>query len=420
MVKPEDLVNVVDKESNEIVSFLRDIIRIPSVTGEEGEIQRFISSYLKEFGIKLDIFEPDLNELKKHPAYVPVERDYKGRPNVVGILEGSGQGRSIILNGHVDVIPAGPRENWSVDPWGGEIIGESIYGRGASDMKSGIAAMTGALKIIAESGIKLKGKIISEYVVDEELSGHGTLACVLRGYRADGGINLETSSMKLQPASIGRIWYEISVKGKPAGIQNRRNGVNAIDLAYKLKLAIDAYEANRISTLSHPLFPNKEESLPCMVGEFHAGTYPSAFPDTCILRGSLATLPNEDSKRVKDDFMKYLIEVARQDPWMRQQLPDIKYKGYFAEPAEISTEHPLVKTISNAYRFVLKKEPEISGRNGAADIRLLIKYGNTPSIVFGPGDTLQMHATDERVKIEDVINATKILIKTILDWVGYE
>ena len=226
--------------------------------------------------------------------------------------------------------------------------------------------------------------------------------------------------MKLQPASIGRIWYEISVKGKPAGIQNRRNGVNAIDLAYKLKLTIDAYEANRISTLSHPLFPNKEESLPCMVGEFHAGTYPSAFPDTCILRGSLATLPNEDSKRVKDDFMKYLIEVARQDPWMRQQLPDIKYKGYFAEPAEISTEHPLVKTISNAYRFVLKKEPEISGRNGAADIRLLIKYGNTPSIVFGPGDTLQMHATDERVKIEDVINATKILIKTILDWVGYE
>ncbi|PSN84901.1 acetylornithine deacetylase [Candidatus Marsarchaeota G1 archaeon BE_D] len=410
----------VENERENIISLLRDILRIPSVTGEETEIQNYFSKYLSGLGLEVDVWEPDLDRLKNHPAFVPVKKDYKGRPNVVAVLRGSGGGKSLIFNGHVDVIPPGPREAWSVDPWGGEIINGRIYGRGAADMKSGLAAMTSAVKIIKQMGLKLKGDIILEYTVDEELSGNGTLDCVLRGYKADAGISLETSSMKIQPACIGRIWFEITIKGKPAGIQNRRMGVNAIDLAYKIKQAVEHYEALRISVLNHPLFPDKIEALPCIIGEFRAGNYPSAFPDIAVLKGSIATLPNENSDQVKTDFKKYIEEVANQDPWMKNNPPKVEYTGYFAEPSEMDIKHPILQVIKNSYTEVLNSQPVISGRTGAADIRFLNKYGNTPSLIFGPGDTLQMHATDEYVNIEDVINATKVLVKTIVDWSGVE
>ncbi|MGC8579290.1 MAG: ArgE/DapE family deacylase [bacterium] len=413
-----DILKAVDENSQEIIRFLQDILRIPSVTGEEKQIQDYISKKLEGLNMELDIWEPEIEKLKGHPAFVPVEASYKNRPNVVGKIKGTGKGKSLLFNGHVDVIPVGRREAWTVDPWGGEIIDDYIYGRGASDMKSGIAAMTAVAMIMNKLGLKPLGDMIFEYTVDEELSGNGTLACVLRGYKADVGISLETSSMKIQPASIGRIWFEIDIKGKPAGIQDRRNGVNAIDLGYKIKQAVEAYEAYRISTLSHPLYKDKVEALPCIIGEFTAGNYPSSFPDSCKLRGSIATLPGEDSERVKDSFKKYILEAAAQDSWMRNLPPQLDYKGYFAEPSEMNLNHSFLPVIVSAYNEVLNRSPEISGRAGAADIRFLNKYGETPSLIFGPGDTKQMHATDERVKIKDVIDSVKVLMLAVYRWVG--
>lgn len=418
MITTADINREISARRDQITGILKDILRIPSVTGEEAEIQKYFSKYLRDLGLVIDEWEPDIDELKRHPAFVPVESDYKGRPNLVATMKGTGSGRSILLNGHVDVIPAGPRDAWSVDPWGGEIIDGKIFGRGASDMKSGLAAMTAAVKILRDLEIKLNGDLILEYTVDEELSGNGTLACVMRGYRADAGVSLETSSMKIQPACIGRIWFEIKVRGKAAGIQNRRNGVNAIDLGYRIKNAVDAYEALRISEQGHPLFENRVEALPCIIGDFKAGNYPSSFPDLCVLRGSLATLPNEDSNQVKASFKKYLEEYANEDPWLRTNQPELVYKGYFAEPSEMELSHQFLSTIKSSFTSALGRDPVISGRTGAADIRFLNKYGNTPSLIFGPGDTLQMHATDEYVRIDDVVDAVKVLLSTMVAWSG--
>lgn len=152
-------------------------------------------------------------------------------------------------------------------------------------MKSGAAAMTMALRALQQSGIRLRGDVTAEYVMDEELTGNGTLACVLRGYYADAGICCETSSMCVQPASIGRIWFEIRVKGKSAGIQKRYEGVNAIELGYLIQQAVAAFERTRTSSISHPLYPDMLSSIPCMVGSFQSGSYASAFPDACVLKG---------------------------------------------------------------------------------------------------------------------------------------
>ncbi len=420
MSNPRDIVlSRIDNSSNEIVDFLQKLISYPSVTGNEKDIQVFISNWLKDrLGIAVDVWEPDLHELRRHPGYVPVDRDYKNRPNVVGLRKGQGSGRSLLFNGHVDVIPAGPEDLWQTNPWSGTVRDGKIFGRGASDMKAGLAAYTMAMDAIIKSGLKLKGDVILEYTVDEELSGNGTLATITRGYTADAGISGETSSMNVQPACIGRIWFEIYVKGKPAGIQRQWEGVNAIDKGYLVVKAVSEIQEGRMRKITHRLYPNIREAIPCLVGVFQSGSYPSAFPDSCLLKGSMATVPGEDSDRVKKEFADQLKSLTSADPWLKDNPPTIKYTGYFAEPSEIPVDHDIVKSLKSTYETVLGAQPNISGRTGAADIRFLNKYAHTPTVIFGPGPTDQMHATNEYARVDDLTAATKVYALTMLDWCG--
>ena len=408
----------IEKRRMSIVEFLRMLIAIPSVTGDEFQIQKFIAKKLKGMGLQVDMWEPDITELKKHPAYLPPDRGYENRPNVVGIYKGIGGGRSLLFNGHVDVIPSGPADAWKHLPWSGEMEGSRLYGRGASDMKSGLAAMTMAVQALIDLKIKLRGDVLLEYTMDEEATGNGTLACVTRGYKADAGICCETSSLHVQPACIGRIWFEILVRGKPAGIQQRWVGVNAIEKGYAIVKAVADLEQIRIDRLSHPLYPDKRASLPCMVGVFQSGSFPSAFPDTCLLKGSIATLPGEDTQEVKNSFIRHLLTFAKTDPWLKDNPPEVIFKGYCGDPAEISPDHPVVITLSQKFKRVMRKDPQITGRQGAADIRYLIKYGQTPTVIFGPGLSEQMHANNEWVDTDDLVSATKVLAMTIMEWCG--
>jgi acetylornithine deacetylase len=415
----KEVLRHIGRSQDRIIEFLRKLISFPSVTGNELEIQKCIAGKLKRMGLEVDVWEPDHEELKLHPAYVPVEDGYRNRPNVVGTYKGTGEGKSLLFNGHVDVIPPGPLDVWKHGPWTGDAEENRLYGRGASDMKSGLAAMTMALDTLIRSKVKLKGNVILEYTVDEEQTGNGTLACVMKGYQADAGICCETSSLNVQPACIGRIWFEIFVRGKPAGIQRRWEGVNAIEKGYAIMEAVSNLEQIRINKLRHPLYPDNRSALPCMVGVFEAGSFPSAFPDTCLLKGSIATLPGEDTTEVKQSFVDHVLTFSRTDPWLKNNPPEVKFVGYCGDPAEISPDHPIVTTVSEKFGVVLRREPQVTGRQGAADTRYLIKYGNTPTVIFGPGLTDQMHATNEWVDTNDVVVATKIMALTIMEWCGY-
>lgn len=416
--KKKAVLKLIDGRKDEIIEFLGKLVSFPSVTGDELEIQNFISGKLSDMGLDVDMWEPDHDALRRHPAYVAVERGYANRPNVVGLCRGVGNGKSLLFNGHVDVIPTGPLDAWSYGPFSAEIHGNRLYGRGASDMKSGLAAMTMALDSLIQLDIRLKGDVILEYTMDEELSGNGTLACVMRGYSADAGICCETSSLHVQPACIGRIWFEICVHGKPAGIQRRWEGVNAIEKGYDVVKAVSNLEAIRINELRHPLYPDNRSSLPCMVGMFESGSFPSAFPDVCTLKGSIATLPGEETDEVKKSLIDHIRTFSGRDPWLRDHPPDVRFVGYCGDSAEIPVEHPIVTTLSAEFKTVVRTDPHITGRQGAADTRYLIKYGHTPTVIFGPGLTEQMHSTDEWVNIDDVITATKILALTIMEWCG--
>ncbi|HSV01329.1 MAG TPA: ArgE/DapE family deacylase [Roseiarcus sp.] len=410
----------IDANKDGAIAFLQRMVAIPSVTGDEAAIQKFVADHMKSIGLEVDLWETDWEALKKHPGYRPVERGYAGRPNIVGTLKGTGGGRSLLLNGHTDVIPVGKGEGWSDDPWSGKIRNGRIYGRGACDMKSGVASHILAVQHLKALGLTPKGDVMINVVIDEEVSGHGTLDTVIRGYHADAGISGETSDLAVQPACIGRIWFEIEIHGKPAGIQQRYLGVSGIDLGNTITKAVADLEATRIATVTHPLYPSAIDSLPCIVGSFQAGGYPSAFPANCLLKGSIGTVPGEDHEGVKRSLVEKVARAAAGDPWMKDHPPVVRFVGYDAEASEIPRNHPIVETVSRCYTEVTGKKPVVSGRQGAADTRFLNLYGKTPTVIFGPGSTAVMHADDEWVSIEDYITAIKVMALSIHDWCNAE
>ena len=414
----QKIVATIDSHRDKAIEFLRQIVTIPSVTGDEGRIQAFLSDYLTKLGLDVDMWESDWEALKKHPGYIPVDRGYEGRPNIVAIWKGAGGGRSLLLNGHTDVIPVGNGEGWSDDPWSAKVKDGRIYGRGSCDMKSGVASHILAVEFLKAAGVKLKGDVLINIVIDEEVSGHGTLDTVIRGYKADAGISGETSELAVQPACIGRIWFEIEIQGKAAGIQRRYQGVSGIELGYKITKAVEALEAQRVATVKHPLYPKAIDAIPCMIGAFHAGSFPSSFAATCLLKGSMATVPGEDHEGVKRTLVEHIAKAAAQDPWMKDHPPKVRFVGYDAQASEIPVGHPIVATVSRNYTEITGRQPEISGRQGAADTRFLNLYGHTPTVIFGPGSTAVMHSDDEYVSIEDYLTAIKVMALSLYDWCG--
>lgn len=414
------IIDKVDENREYAIEFLREMIAIPSVTGDEAAVQTFVSQHMDKIGLDVDMWETDWEELKKHPGYRPVARGYENRPNIVGTYKGTGGGRSLLLNGHTDVIPVGDGSGWTDDPWAANIRDGRIYGRGSADMKSGVASHILAVEFLKQLGLRTKGDVYVNVVIDEEVSGHGTLDTVIRGYRADAGISGETSDLHVQPACIGRIWFEISVQGKPAGVQKRYEGISGIELGNKIVKAVQELEDERVATVRHPLYPNALDSLPCLIGSFQAGSYPSAFPDSAVLKGSIGTVPGEDHEGVKQSLVDKIAEMAAEDPWMKDHPPVVRFIGFDAEASEIPGDHPIVETLSRVYQDYTGKAPVISGRQGAADTRFLNKYADTPTVIFGPGSTAVMHANDEYVSIDDFITAIKVMALTIHDWCGVE
>ena len=408
----------IDSNRDRSIKFLQQMVAIPSVTGDEGKIQKFLAEYLTGMGLHVDMWESDWEQLKRHPGYIPVDRGYAGRPNIVATWKGSGGGRSLLFNGHTDVIPVGNGEGWSDDPWSASIKEGRIYGRGSCDMKSGVASHIMAIENMIAAGLKPKGDVYLDIVIDEEVSGHGTLDTVIRGYSADAGISGETSGLAVQPACIGRIWFEIEIQGKPAGIQRRYQGVSGIELGYKITKAVEALEQKRVATVKHPLYPKPIDALPCMIGAFHSGSFPSSFPATCLLKGSMATVPGEDHEGVKRSLVDHIAGAAAADPWMKDHPPKVRFVGYDAQASEIPRDHPIVQLVCSNYKEVTGRDAEISGRQGAADTRFLNLYGHTPTVIFGPGSTAIMHADDEYVSIDDYQTAIKVMALSIYDWCG--
>jgi len=408
----------IEQMREEIVEFTSTLIQFPSVQGEEKNAQLFFADALKKIGCQVDVFNPNPEELKAYEDLMITRQDFSKSPDVVGVLKGTGGGKSIILNSHMDVVPAGDQD-WKESPWSGKVEGGKIFGRGASDMKGGAAANYFALKAIIESEIKLKGEVIIESVVDEETGGAGTAATLLRGYTADTAIISEPTDMRVYPACMGSMWFRIKVKGKAAHGATAYLGINAIEKAQTIYKAVKKLEEDRKETKRHSLYSHLEIPFCINIGKFFGGNWPSSVPDEVIMEGRMGVSPDESIREARKELEDAVCQAAATDSWICENPPMIEWFGSCWVGGAINKDHPMVQNIVQNHEDLLYKKPVVSGAPWATDAGVLIKYGNIPAVIYGPGKGSMAHQTNEYIDIEDIIKATKVISKSILDWCLY-
>ena len=292
----ERILAYVDGQRDVAVDFLRRMVQFDSSTirhgldGQELAIQQWLEGALKGWGFTTRLFEPD-NEKIKHFADFSPGHSYRNRPNLVATLTGTGTGRSLILNGHVDTMPAGDRDKWTHDPWGGEVDGGEMYGLGVCDMKAGVAAMILATRFLCEAGYAPAGDVMVQAVVDEEGGGNGTLGCVVEGYKADAAIVTEPTRLQVQPASRGVLLLEVDVEGRATHACLKWGGVNAIEKGVKIIQGMIELERLWLAQRRHPLFPPPTITI----GQINGGLAGSQVPGECVLKFDVKYLPEESA-----------------------------------------------------------------------------------------------------------------------------
>lgn len=412
------IVAAVDARRQELIEFARALVRTPSITGSEQAVQLVVADHMRASGLDVDMWEPDPDEMAPYAQHVGEIESFKGRPNVVGIARGSGNGRSLILNGHIDVVDAGDPARWSYHPFGGLIADGRLFGRGSCDMKSGVAANLFAFMAVKDAGIPLRGDVVVESVISEEDGGAGTLASILRGYRADAAIITEPTKLAIIPAHCGSLVFRLHVEGKSAHGAVRGEGVSAIEKFTYLHRALLDFEARRNAAIAHPLFAHIANKIPISVGVVRAGTWASSVPESLVAEGRAGLVPGETIEEFQSQFVAAVEAAADADPWLRDHRPAVEWFGGQFEPSEVPVEAPVVRLVVESHRSVHRQSPAFDAATYGADMRHFVNFAGIPCVMYGAGDVLLAHHTDEFVPVDDVIALTKTLAVAVASWCG--
>ncbi len=410
----------VDKRREELIETLVRLVKIPSVFGNERKAQQVVGQLYKKAGLEVIQFEADHDAIKTHEAFVESGIPYQNRPNVIGIKKGGKEAKSLVINGHVDVVSVDPVERWTHDPWGAEIVNGRLYGRGSADMKAGLVANFFALKTLLELGLNPKGRVMLHSVVEEEAGGGpGTLACFLAGYTGDGLVITEPHNLQVSVAMVGVNYFRVKVYGKTSHAATSQLGVNAIGKMYKVYNALVALDEKRGKEVKMDLIERGTgRSTHLNIGTMKAGDWASTVAGMAVLECRISFIPGERMKDIKALVEKTIFYAVKDDPWLQEHPPIVEWYGWHADPWLQDTKAPFVQLFRKTAGEVLGREPEFAGRSGGLDARFA-PYFNMPALCTGPiGEGF--HGLDENVNLESVITLTKILSLFTLNWCGLE
>jgi acetylornithine deacetylase len=406
------------EQRSALIDDLASLVKIPSIVGSEGAAQAYMRQRIQALGMEIDEFEADPDCIRKHPAYVPIELDYRGRPNVVGTLRGTNE-HSLVLNGHVDVVSAEPVSTWSCDPWGAKVKDGKLYGRGANDMKGGLIAAVWAIEGILRAGFRPIGKLILQSVIEEEAGGSGgTLACLLRGHTAEAMLIPEPQS-RITVAHIGVLYFRIRVKGRSAHAGQAHLGVNAIGKLNVIYDALTELDCLRGEQLHFSLIESGSgRSCHICIGTYRAGDWPSTVAGEAMLEARMSFLPGETQQQIRSLIERTVAEAASADPWLREHSPVVEWFGWCADPWRQSPEHPFISTLSTATSEVLGKPAPINGKAAAMDTRFAAYFGMAAASYGTEGGNI--HGPDEFVLIDSVVDCAQVIALTTAEWCGLE
>ena len=408
----------IDDHKEEAFELLAKMVRQPSIQGQEAGVQQVVIEKLQQLGLEVDVWDPDFDTLKKSPYFVSPRKDFVNSPNVVGVLKGQGGGRSLILNGHIDVVPEGDVTKWKHDPFSGKIEHGRMYGRGTTDMKGGNVSLLLAMEAIKKSGINLKGDVIFQSVIEEESGGAGTLATVLRGYKADAAIIPEPTNLKLFIKQQGSLWFRVVIEGLSAHGGTRYEGVSAIEKAWVVHQRILELERERNSRIQDPLYKKLPIPLPINVGTIHGGTWPSSVPDLLTLEGRIGVGPEESIEAVKQELRDCINRLPKADTWFESHPAQVEFFGAQWLPNSVAGEHEIACAIEENYRQLFGKPVVVEASPWGTDAGILGTVGGIPALVIGPGETSVAHYPNEFIELDEVVKAAKLFALTLLTWCG--
>jgi acetylornithine deacetylase len=406
-------VNAVQPER--LVLLLQELIAVPSVTGtpEETEAQHRISRRVDGMGLETDLWQIDLAATTSDPEFPGLEASRSEAWGLVGRWPGSDpDAPTLVLNGHIDVVPPGDRTAWSDTPWSGAVRDGRVFGRGACDMKGGLACQLVAIEVLRAAGVRLRGSVLIESVVGEEDGGLGTFATLRRGYRGDLAVVCEPTSTNAVTANAGALTFRLTVPGRAVHASVRTDGVDAIDKYLLIHTALRELEARRNAD-AHPLMQHRALPYPVSVGTVRAGDWASSVPDLVVAEGRIGVALGEPVEQARAELEAAIARVCAADPWLARNPARVEWFGGQFASSVLPSGSPLLPLLAAAHRRVTGRSPEVLGAPWGSDIRLLADLGGVPALHYGPGDVRLAHGPDESVPVEDLVTVTRTLVMLI-------
>ena len=416
----------VDANFDAELAFLAELTSHPSTRGNEQSAQDAMAVALMSRDYDVDRWQIDVNDIKDLPGFSPVAGNYDNAINVVGSHRSrTGTGRSLILNGHIDVVPAGPLDMWDSPPFEPRIEGGWMYGRGAGDMKAGLVANLFALDTLRTAGHQPAANVFFQSVVEEECTGNGALACLQRGYTAEAVLIPEPFAESLVTSQVGVVWFQIHLKGLPTHVAYAGAGANAIEAAIPLIAALREMEtrANEAAR-KHPDFAHIDHPLNLNIGKIAGGDWASSVPAWCVIDARWGLYPGQDMETVKAEIVAVVTEAAQRNAFLSNSLPEIVFEGFQAEGYALSedktaTAAAAISTLEAAHGAVNDTALDRIAITATTDARFFGLYADTPALVYGPRAEA-IHGFNERVEIESIRRVTKATALFIADWCGLE
>ncbi|WP_269583303.1 ArgE/DapE family deacylase [Roseibium sp. Sym1] len=413
------ITSAVDAQFENQVAFLQEIVRAPSLRGEEAGVQRIVSGALKERGYEVETYPLDVAALKEHPAGSPATIDYADTFNVSGRkAPAASSGRSLILNAHVDVVPTAKPDCWTRPPFSASREGDWLFGRGAGDMKAGLSANLFAVAAIEAAGFKLQAPLEFQSVIDEEVTGNGTAAAILRGATADAVLIPEPTDEELTFANSGVIKFRITVQGVPAHPREPESGLSAIEAAYLVIQELKVLEARwNAEKLDHPGFDQLANPASLNIGTISGGEWPASIPFECRFEGRIGFYPGDRPADRMAALEKMLSEIGSLDPRLEQANPRLEWIGTCQAGYRLEAGTDAEAVLASAHGAVTGASLNRSIMACYLDAALYMNHCGIPSLTYGPL-TKNIHGIDECVNLPSLKRVTQTIALFAAAWCG--
>jgi acetylornithine deacetylase len=419
-LKEEAIKNIkdaVDKNFDDQIDFLAELVRFPSLRGQEAPAQKFMADAYRYQNLDVDKWEIELEDLEGMPGYSPQFTDLEQALGVVGThTPTTTKGKSLILNGHIDVVPTGPTDMWTTPPYEPRVLDGWMYGRGSGDMKAGLVANLFALKALSKAGFQPAAPVYLQSVIEEESTGNGALATIQRGYTADAVLITEPGGDMIESANVGVIWLQVEIRGRPAHAAYAGTGFNAIEACYPIMSALHRVEA-RWNTEKHPSYDQIDHPINFVVSKIEGGDWTSSVPSWAKFDVRMGIYPDREVEDCRAEIEDAIAASVSSDPFLKENPPRLTYHGFFT-PGYVYPRGTIMENmLGKAHALVFDSEIETYPSTALTDGRIYGHFHNMTTLVYGP-TAENIHGFDERVNLESVRKITQSVALFIAEWCG--